>query len=150
MTRVKWRGTRIDYRVHYLGRFDGLGLKIIGGGFHRFGPHTTTKNINRGGRFEFQKAGKKRLQSKVTVNQALAEAVSMPSRLIKIKKQKSMDRPTEPIHGPSKPIHVLPPPRAGRCSHARPQSVVGGPPPSYPQPAGVDRARPRRIHAEEG
>ena len=36
MTRVEWQGTRMEYATR--GRFGGLGLKNIGGRFHRFGP----------------------------------------------------------------------------------------------------------------
>jgi hypothetical protein len=35
-TRVEWRETRMEYATR--GRFDGLGLKTIGGRFHGFGP----------------------------------------------------------------------------------------------------------------
>jgi hypothetical protein len=36
VTRVKWRGRRMEYGTH--GWFGGLGLKTIGGRFHGFGP----------------------------------------------------------------------------------------------------------------
>jgi hypothetical protein len=36
VTRVEWRGTRMEYATR--GRFGGLGLKTIGGRFHGFGP----------------------------------------------------------------------------------------------------------------
>ena len=36
MTRVEWRGTRMENATR--GRFGGLGLKTIGGRFHGFGP----------------------------------------------------------------------------------------------------------------
>ena len=36
VTRVEWRGTRMEYATRR--RFGGLGLKTIGGRFHGFGP----------------------------------------------------------------------------------------------------------------
>jgi hypothetical protein len=36
VTRVEWRGTRIEYATR--GRFSGLGLKTMGGRFCGFGP----------------------------------------------------------------------------------------------------------------
>ena len=36
VTRVEWRGTRMEYATR--GRFGGLGLKTIGGRFRGFGP----------------------------------------------------------------------------------------------------------------
>ena len=56
MTRVEWRGMRMEYTTH--GRFDGLGLKIIGAWFHEFGPQNPSegseeKRTARGGIEEF-------------------------------------------------------------------------------------------------
>ena len=36
VTHVEWRGVRMEFAT--LGQFGGLGLKTIGGRFHRFGP----------------------------------------------------------------------------------------------------------------
>ena len=60
-----------------------------------------------------------------------------------------MDRPIEPIHGPGKPIHVLPPPPlVDMVTLAR--SIARGPPALDLWPTVVDRACPHWIHTEEG
>ena len=56
MTRVEWRGTRMEYATR--GRFGGLGLKTIGGRVYGFGPQnlgggSKKERTTRGGIEEF-------------------------------------------------------------------------------------------------
>ena len=56
MTRVEWRGTRMENATR--GRFGGLGLKTIGGQFHGYGPQnlgggSEEDQTSRGGIKEF-------------------------------------------------------------------------------------------------